>query len=345
MTNRRSFLKKLGITLPAIPLLGFASCAAPSDSKSDSNNDDQTKSNVPQKAIKPVVLSTWKFGFAANEKAWETLNAGGRALDAVENGVQVPESDPNVTSVGYGGLPDRDGKVTLDSCIMDETGNAGSVAFLQGIKNPIRVARLVMEETPHVMLAGKGAQDFALESGFEIEDLLTEKAKKRWEKWKTDANYKPEINVEDHDTIGMIALDKQGYLSGACTTSGLAWKMHGRVGDSPIIGAALYVDNEVGAATATGKGEAVIKTVGAFLIVELMRQGKSPQEACELAIQRIIEKNPDSKNFQVGYLALNKRGETGAYSIQKGFTYNAFDPNRKDQVVSGHYYETDVRTY
>jgi isoaspartyl peptidase/L-asparaginase-like protein (Ntn-hydrolase superfamily) len=265
-------------------------------------------------------------------------------LDAVESGVQVPESDPNVTSVGFGGLPDRTGKVTLDSCIMDETGNAGSVAFIQGIKNPIRVARLVMEKTPHVMLVGKGAEKFAHSEGFEPEDLLTEKAKKRWEKWKADANYKPEINVEDHDTIGVIALDKEGNLSGACTNSGLAWKMHGRVGDSPIIGAALYVDNEVGAATATGKGEAVMKTVGAFLIVELMRQGKSPQEACELAIKRIIEKNPDSKNFQVGYLALNKRGETGAYSIQKGFTYNEFNPEKKEQGMSGHYYETDVRT-
>lgn len=337
MSSRRKFLKNLGITLPVITVLGAQACDAKIDSA-------VVAKRVP-KPVKPVVVSTWKFGYAANEKAWETLITGGKALDAVESGVQVPESDPNVTSVGYGGLPDRDGNVTLDSCIMDETGNAGSVAFLQGIKNPIRVARMVMEKTPHVMLAGKGAQDYAVSQGFEIEDLLTNKARKRWEKWKTDANYKPEINVEDHDTIGMIALDQQGNLSGACTTSGLAWKMHGRVGDSPIIGAALFVDNEIGAATATGKGEAVIKTVGSFLIVELMRQGKSPQEACELAVQRIIEKNPDSKNFQVGYLALNKQGETGAYSIQKGFTFNVFDPTKKEQAQSEHYYETDVRTY
>ncbi len=340
MANRRSFLKKLGLALPAIPLLGFVGFATSSNS-----NTEDTVEEQPNEPIKPVVLSTWKFGFKANEKAWEALDKGGRAIDAVESGVQIPESDPAVTSVGYGGLPDREGNVTLDSCIMDETGNAGSVAFLQGIKNPIRIARLVMEKTPHVMLAGKGAQDYALSQGFEVEDLLTEKARKRWEKWKTDANYKPEINVEDHDTIGMIALDKKGNLSGACTTSGLAWKMHGRVGDSPIIGAALYVDNEIGAATATGKGEAVIKTVGAFLIVEFMRQGKSPQEACEMAIQRIIDKNPDSKNFQVGYLALNKKGETGAYSIQKGFTFNEFNPDKKEQAQSDHYYETDVRTY
>ncbi|MBD80598.1 MAG: glycosylasparaginase [Crocinitomicaceae bacterium] len=337
MGSRRKFIKKLGVTLPALSILGVQACEAEKETKG--------AVSVSKKAIKPVVISTWKFGFPANEKAWETLESGGRALDAVESGVQVPESDPNVSSVGYGGLPDRDGNVTLDSCIMDESGNAGSVAFLQGIKNPIRVARLVMEKTPHVMLVGKGAQDYALSQGFKVEDLLTEKARKRWEKWKTDANYQPEINVEDHDTIGMVALDKNGDLSGACTTSGLAWKMHGRVGDSPIIGAALYVDNEVGAATATGKGEAVIKTVGAFLIVELMRQGKSPQEACEIAIQRIIDKNPGSKNFQVGYLALNKQGETGAYSIQKGFTYNEFNPDKKEQNQAEHYYETGVRTY
>lgn len=340
MASRRSFIKKMGLTLPAIPFLGVVGCAT-------ATNDAASKNEVAPKPdpIRPVVLSTWKFGFSANEKAWETLESGGRALDAVESGVQVPESDPKVTSVGFGGLPDRDGNVTLDSCIMDENGNAGAVAFLQGIKNPIRVARLVMEKTPHVMLAGKGALDFAKSQGFQVEDLLTDESRARWEKWKTDAAYKPEINVEDHDTIGMIALDQHGNLSGACTTSGLAWKMHGRVGDSPIIGAALFVDNEVGAATATGKGEAVMKTLGAFLIVELMRQGKSPQEACELAIQRIIEKNPDSKNFQVGYLALNKNGEKGAYSIQKGFTYNAFDPERKEQLQSNHHYMTDIDTY
>lgn len=337
MSSRRKFIKKLGITLPVITLLGLQAYAVKGASILA-----EKKKPTP---IKPVVVSTWKFGFAANEKAWETLDAGGAALDAVESGVQVPENDPNVSSVGYGGLPDRDGNVTLDSCIMDETGNAGSVAFLQGIKNPIRVARMVMEKTPHVMLVGNGAQDYAVSEGFEIEDLLTDKARARWEQWKTDANYKPEINIEDHDTIGMVALDKHGNLSGACTTSGLAWKMHGRVGDSAIIGAALFVDNEIGAATATGKGEAVMKTVGAFLIVELMRQGKSPQEACELAVQRIIEKNPDSKNFQVGYLALNKEGQTGAYSSQKGFTYNVFDPNKKEQSQADHYYETDVRSY
>jgi len=340
MSSRRKFILKLGITIPAVSILGVQACTSQVNSEKPEKSE-----NKKVNSIKPVVLSTWSFGFAANEKAWETLASSGSALDAVEQGVQIPESDPNVTSVGFGGLPDRDGNVTLDSCIMDKNGNAGSVAFLQGIKNPIRVARLVMEKTPHVMLAGKGAQDFAISEGFEIEDLLTDKARKRWNEWKTDANYKPEINVEDHDTIGMIALDKNGDLSGACTTSGLAWKMHGRVGDSPIIGAALFVDNEIGAATATGKGEAVIKTVGSFLIVEFMRQGKSPQEACELAVKRIIEKNPDSKNFQVGYLALNKQGQTGAYSIQKGFTYNVFNPTKKEQNKSEHYYETDVRTY
>ncbi|MCB0482454.1 MAG: N(4)-(beta-N-acetylglucosaminyl)-L-asparaginase [Flavobacteriales bacterium] len=343
MTSRRSFLKRIGIGFPAFSLLGLASFSSKAQ-------EPHFGSDNQKAAIKPVVLSTWKFGFAANEKAWEVLNSGGRALDAVEQGVQVSENDPKVTSVGLGGLPDREGKVSLDACIMDEKGNCGAVAYLQGIKNPIRVARLVMEKTPHIMLAGKGAQNFALSQGFSLENLLTEESKARWEKWKLESNSdsnpdKPEINVEDHDTIGMIALDKNGDLSGACTTSGLAWKMHGRVGDSPIIGAALYVDNEVGAATATGKGEAVMKSLGSFLIVEFMRQGMSPQEACEKAIRRITERQPDAKEFQVGYLAINKQGETGAYSIQKGFTYNAFDPNRKEQNTSGHRFETAIRTY
>ena len=342
MSNRRSFIKKLGITFPAISFLGISSFAEEIPLK---NGRKKAENKVENPVVKPVVLSTWDFGFAANQKAWETLESGGRAIDAVERGVQVPESDPNVMSVGYGGMPDRDGFVTLDSAIMDETGNCGSVAFIQGIKNPIKVARLVMDKTPHVMLVGKGAQDFAVSEGFKTEDLLTKKSKEAWEKWKTKANYSSKINVDNHDTIGMIALDKNGDLSGACTTSGLAWKLHGRVGDSPIIGAALFVDNEIGAATATGKGEAVIKTVGAHLIVELMRQGNSPQKACELAVKRIIDKNADAKNFQVGYLALNKKGETGAYSIQKGFTYNEFNPDKKEKMTAEYHFKTEIRTY
>lgn len=270
---------------------------------------------------KPLVVSTWNHGVPANEAAWQILEVNGRALDAVEAGVRVPEADPNVTSVGYGGFPDRDGRVTLDACIMDEQGNCGSVAFLQHIKHPISVARMVMEKTPHIMLAGEGALQFALANGFKKENLLTPQAKKAWKEWLKTAKYKPVINAENHDTISMLALDAQGNLAGACTTSGAAWKMHGRIGDSPIIGAGLYVDNEVGGACATGLGEAVIKMVGSHLVVELMRQGWSPQEACQVAVDRIVKRQKDYQDLQVGFLALNKAGEVGAYSIHNGFNY------------------------
>lgn len=275
---------------------------------------------------KPVVLSTWNFGLAANVEAWKILSGGGSALDAVEAGAKVPEGDPKESSVGLGGLPDRDGHVTLDACIMDEHGRCGAVAFLEHIVHPISVARMVMERTPHVMLVGEGALQFALANGFKKEKLLTNESEKAWKEWMKKAEYKPVINVENHDTIGIIALDDHGNLSGACTTSGLAYKMRGRVGDSPIIGAGLYIDNEIGAATATGLGEEVIKIVGCHLVVELMRQGNSPQQACKLAVERILKKNPEkAKQIQVGFLALNKNGETGAYCLQKGFNYAKYD--------------------
>ncbi|HIB84480.1 MAG TPA: glycosylasparaginase, partial [Chromatiaceae bacterium] len=270
----------------------------------------------------PIVISTWKHGMAANEVAIKALQSEETALDAVEAGVMVSESDPQVTSVGYGGLPDRNGNVTLDACIMDHLGNCGGVAFLQHIKNPVAVARLVMEKTDHVLLAGEGALRFALANGFEQEELLTETSVIRWKKWvaeKKDDQLK--IDNANHDTIGMLGQDQHGNLSGACTTSGLAWKVYGRIGDSPIIGAGLYVDNEYGAASATGKGEAVIKMAGSFLVVEFMRQGKSPKLACRLACERIIEQQPGHKDFQVGFIALNKAGETGAYALHKDFQY------------------------
>ena len=277
-------------------------------------------------SIKPIVISTWNFGLVANEAAWQILSKGGRALDAVEAGAKVPEADPNETSVGYGGLPDRDGKVTLDACIMDEHGNCGSVAFLQHIVHPISVARLVMEKTPHVMLVGEGALRFALANGFKKRKLLTKESEKAWKEWLKKAEYKPVVNIENHDTIGILALDASGNLSGACTTSGMAYKMHGRVGDSPIIGAGMYVDNEVGAAAATGVGEEVIRIVGCHLVVELMRQGNSPEDACRLAVERIRRKNPSrAKDIQVGFLALNKNGEHGAWCLQKGFNFAVND--------------------
>lgn len=269
----------------------------------------------------PIVISTWDHGMPANAAAWEILSKGGNALDAVEAGVMVPEGDPTVRTVGYGGYPDREGKVTLDACIMDKDSNCGSVAFLQHIKHPIAVARKVMEDTPHIMLVGEGALQFALEKGFPKENLLTAESEQDWKNWLQKSEYKPVINIENHDTIGLLALDANGDISGACTTSGASFKMHGRVGDSPIIGAGLFVDNEVGAATATGLGEAVIRMVGSHLVVELMRQGNSPEKACKLAVERIIAKHKDVSDLQVGFIALNKAGEHGGYCIHKGFNY------------------------
>ncbi|MEJ1238614.1 N(4)-(beta-N-acetylglucosaminyl)-L-asparaginase [Chryseolinea sp. T2] len=317
MKTRRDFLKMsaMGAMLPAM-------------------------NSMPHSAANsPIVISTWNFGLAANVEAWKVLSANGRALDAVEAGARVPEGDPNETSVGLGGLPDRDGKVTLDACIMDENGNCGSVAFVQGIVHPISVARAVMEKTPHVMLVGEGAERFAFANGFKKEKLLTPKSEQAWKEWLKTAKYKPIINVENHDTIGIVALDVSGNLSGACTTSGLAYKMHGRVGDSPIIGAGMYVDNEIGAAAATGMGEEVIKIVGCHLVVELMRQGNSPKDACRLAVERIAKKNPErAKEIQVGFLAVNKTGDYGAFCLQKGFNYAVHDKSGNKLIDSGYYF-------
>ena len=273
--------------------------------------------------IKPIAICTWNFE-NATAKAWEVLRDGGSSLDAVEQGVMIEEADVNNQTVGKGGRPDRNGNVTLDACIMDKDGNCGAVLYLQNIAHPVAVARKIMEDTPHVMLAGKGAEQFAYEKGFEKINLLTEKSKQEWLEWKKTSEYKPIINIENHDTIGMLAIDKNGDISGACTTSGMAYKYAGRVGDSPIIGAGLFVDNEIGGATATGVGEEVVRTVGSFLIVELMRQGKSPQEACEEGVKRIISKNKDNTDFQIGFIAMNKKGETGSYCIQPGFTYRQY---------------------
>ena len=310
--NRRDFLKIAAFT-PALL----------SNSKAIVENTEQRGplSKNALSAVSPVVISTWDFGKAANEAAWQVLAQNGRSIDAVEAGVKIPEADPNVTTVGYGGFPDRDGKVTLDACIMDEHGKAGSVCALEGIMHPISVARMVMEKTPHVIIVGEGAQQFAVQNGFVVENLLTETAKKAWTEWLKTANYKPRVNAERHDTIGMLALDKAGNLAGGCTTSGMAFKMHGRVGDSPIIGAGLFVDNEIGAATATGLGETVLRTCASFLVVELMRQGKSPQKACEEAIKRIVKKNKGETDFQVGLIAVNRKGIVGAFAVQKGFQY------------------------
>jgi N4-(beta-N-acetylglucosaminyl)-L-asparaginase len=322
MSTRRKFLQHSAIGSSAL-ILG----------KNWVSNDGIYETVVNQ----PVVISTWAPNVKANTEAWAVLSRGGSALDAVHAGVQVPEGDPDDQSVGYGGLPDRDGRVTLDSCIMDEKGNCGSVMCLEHIMHPISVARLVMEKTPHIILVGDGALQFALANGFNKENLLTASSEKAWREWLKSAKYDPmttpeglmEKNkqqstpgkVNNHDTIGMLAMDSKGNISGACTTSGLAFKMHGRVGDSPVIGAGLFVDNEVGGATATGVGEEVVRIVGSHLVVELMRQGLKPEAACKKAVERIIRKNPEkAKTLQVGFIALNKKGEYGAYSLQKDFT-------------------------
>ena len=301
--KRRNFIKAGAVGLASPMLL-----AGNKEMKVNTNN--------------PIVISTWLHGIPANEASIEVLNKNGSALDAVEAGVRVTEADPENQSVGLGGRPDSEGNVTLDACIMDSEGNAGAVGFLENIKHPISVARKVMEETDHVMLAGKGALKFALSKGFKRENLLTEASRRGWLEWQKNNRIKDSWGPnDDHDTITSLAQDNDGNLSGACTTSGLAYKLQGRVGDSPIIGAGMYVDNEVGAAGATGVGELVMKTCGSFLVVELMRQGYSAMEACNEAVDRIVKQEGGKTKLQVGYIALGKDGSIGYSSIQKGFQY------------------------
>ncbi len=339
MVDRRKFLKASAFTGFASMLSGV-SCA----------ND-----NSAAVRGRAVVVSTWDAGLNANKGAWDVLGKGGRALDAVEKGVMVTESENNCC-VGLSANPDRDGFVTLDACIMDENANCGSVAFLERIRHPIAVARKVMEKTPHVMLVGSGAQQFAVAEGFPLEEQkLSPAAQKAYENWLKKSEYKPVINIENkgdhgpsaparlpngewnHDTIGMVAMDANGNLSGSCTTSGMGFKMRGRLGDSPIIGAGLFVDNEVGACTATGQGEDVIRVAGSHSVVELMRQGLSPEEACKKVIERIIRiKKEKAKDIQVAFLAINKQGETGSYAIHKGFSY-AIKTDTKEELIKSKY--------
>lgn len=337
MINRRKFIQASAITGLATAI-GQKIWGAPAS---------------PALKGQPVVVSTWNAGIRANQSAWEILGKGGRALDAVEKGVMVTEAEQNCC-VGLGANPDRDGFVTLDACIMDEFSNCGSVAFLERIKHPIAVARRVMEKTPHVMLVGSGAQQFAVAEGFPLEEQkLSLSAEKSYKEWLKSSEYKPPaINVEskqgehgpfapfklsdgewNHDTIGMVAMDTHGNFSGSCTTSGAGFKMRGRLGDSPIIGAGLFVDNEVGACTATGQGEDVIRVAGSHSVVELMRQGLSPEMACKKVIERIVRiKGAKAKDIQVGFLAINKKGQVGAYSIHKGFEY-ALRNNAGEKLV------------
>lgn len=285
--------------------------------------ESKSRSITANEGNKPLFVSTWEHGLNANEKAWEVLSETGSILDAVEEGVKVTEADLSSRTVGIYGYPDREGIVTLDASIMSGNGECGSVCFVRQVKHPITLARKVMEKTPHVMLAGEGARQFAISEGMPMEEeILHPESEKEYLKWLEEQEYRPIINIENHDTIGMVGLDANGNLAGSCTTSGLAFKMHGRVGDSPIIGAGLYVDNEVGAATATGMGETIIKVCGSFLVVELMRQGRSPQEACEEAVRRLIQKNQENiADIQAGFVAINKEGEHGAYAVHPGFNF------------------------
>lgn len=284
---------------------------------------------------KPTFIATWKFGQAACERSREVLNNGGSCADAVEKGIQVAEADEPNRSVGYGGHPNANGMVQLDACFMDgQTRKAGSVAALAGYPHPISVARRVMENTKHVMLAGEDAAAFAKSQGFAGKDMLSPGAKEAFLRWKkkqgltTTSSELKETNVRkaeaevppNHDTIALLGLDKSGNMFGGCSTSGLAYKLPGRVGDSPIIGSGLYVDGDVGAAGATGVGENIMRYCATFLIVEFMRQGKSPTEACEAAIRRIGdgERRP-LQDLSVNFVAMNKAGQLGAAGTDKGF--------------------------
>ncbi|MEZ2415993.1 isoaspartyl peptidase/L-asparaginase family protein [Muriicola sp. E247] len=326
--ERRKFIKNSGLGSAAI--LGGSLAVACAE------KDKVEKAGENTESIKPIVIATWDVP-NATARAFEVLAREGNSLDAVEQGVMVEEADVANQSVGKGGRPDRDGNVTLDACIMDKDSRCGAVVYLQNIVHAVSVARKVMEETPHVMLAGEGARQFAVEMGFEEDDLLTEKSKLEWLEWKKTSQYEPVINIENHDTIGMLAIDSNEDIAGACTTSGMAYKMAGRVGDSPIIGAGLFVDNEIGGATATGMGEEVVRTVGSFLIVELMRQGKSPQQACEEGVKRIIAKKENYKDIQIGFIAINKAGETGAYCIHPGFSYRKYTGEGHENIPAASY--------
>ena len=314
MIDRRKFIKTLsalGISIPAMKseLLGKTSTA---------------------KKDNPIILCSRgeQWGRKVLKPGWDILRKNGTLLDAIEKSANVTELDPNDTSVGYGGLPNEDGVVQLDAQIMNGPDhNCGSVACLEGIKTPCSVARLVMERTDHIHLVGKGAQDFARMHGFKVENLLTESTRKIWVEWKEnlsdkDDYFPPADGNYNHDrttgTINVLGVNKNGDVAGITTTSGLAWKIPGRVGDSPIIGAGLYVDNEVGAVGATGRGEEMIRSCGSFLGVEYMRNGMSPQEACEAVCKRIIDINggPSKVDFNDKIVALSKDGEVGCAAIQ-----------------------------
>lgn len=296
-------------------------------------------------AVPDVMVSTWNFGVASNEAGWAARQTGGSALDMVEAGGRVAEADEGNSSVGLGGLPDRDGHVTLDACVMTWAGDIGAVCALEDVVHAVSVARAVMEKTPHVMLVGAGARAFAVDQGFPTQALLTPRAEAAWREWLKTSNYAPRVNSEnadwrgppggpgDHDTIGLLAVDAQGRMAGAATTSGMAFKMPGRVGDSPLIGAGLYVDDAVGGCTATGVGEDVVRVAGSHAVVEAMREGLDPTAACRWVIERLARLRGDRvARSQVALLALDKQGRSGAFTLQPGFTYAVTDAAGRTRV-------------
>ncbi|MFY7989818.1 MAG: isoaspartyl peptidase/L-asparaginase family protein [Fluviicola sp.] len=326
MVDRRKFvrLSALGLT---------AAVVRPAFAGETLENNEAVSSEFKG----PVMISTWNHGLEANKAGWEVLKQGGSSLDAVEAGARNTESDIKNRSVGIGGMPDREGHVTLDACIMDWEANCGSVGFLEGIAHPISVARHIMEHTPHVMLVGTGAKQYALKNGFDTIKTPLPEVKEEWKKWKKEQAAiakKPQINHENHDTIGLLAIDKDGRISGACTTSGWAYKSPGRLGDSPIIGAGLFIDQEVGGAVATGLGESIIRVAGAHTVVELMRHGRTPQEACKEAVDRLIRKHKDMTGLQCGFLAIDRFGNVGAYSVYNGFNYAYRDTSKEELIDS-----------
>lgn len=315
MLSRRNFFGRF-----AAAAAGGAAVAK--DAAADAPADLSRRS-----ARRPLYVSTWAFGKAVNDKALEAQQNGADRLGAIEAGVWVAEEDAANSSVGLGGTPNADGAVQLDACIMDGPGHrAGSVAALEDILHPISVARKIMEDTPHVMLAGTGARQYALANGFEKTNLLTPEREKAWKEWRKVQRQKTRADEDNHDTITLLSLDADGNLAGGCSTSGWGYKIPGRVGDSPIIGGGLYVDNEVGACGATGKGENIMRYCASFLCVEFMRMGLDPQSACIATIRRLARIDPEGLDLSIFFIALDKQGRFGAAGVGEGFDYAVTTP-------------------
>ncbi len=319
-------------------LLSTALLAATWGSRAMGQSPNETNATAPlamsdalsQSFTTPIFIATWPFGQAACERSLEVLNQPSSLLDAVEYGINLTELDPSISSVGYGGLPNSQGVVQLDACFMDgQTQQAGAVAGLEGYATPVSVARRVMERTKHVMLVGAGAASFARDNGFIARDMLTDSARLAWEAWRAERQQAPLPAAQNHDTIALLGLANDGHLVGGCSTSGMAFKLPGRVGDSPLIGAGLYVDGQVGAAGATGIGENVLRYCASFLIVEGMRQGMTPTQACVAAIERIAQgEGRQPAELSVNFVALNKLGQFGAAGTDAEFQCAVVDNHR-----------------